>query len=124
MDEGHAGALRQEASGFAEEMGDKHGNKPLFLQCDITDIPTLKAAIDQVATAHGPIRVLVNNAANDQRHTTGEVDESFWDRAPAINLKAYFFACQAVIEGLRREERKKLSSDGRDKTALVLHAGA
>ena len=51
--------------------------------------------------AHGPITVLVNNAANDKRHTTEEVDEAFWDWSQAINLKSYFFACQAVVGGMR-----------------------
>ena len=43
----------------------------------------------------------MNNAANDQRHTTEDVTEAYWDRSQAINLKAYFFACQAVMAGMR-----------------------
>jgi NAD(P)-dependent dehydrogenase (short-subunit alcohol dehydrogenase family) len=49
------------------------------------------------------VTVLVNNAANDKRHKTHDVTEEFWDWAQAINLKAYFFACQAVVEGMRAE---------------------
>ena len=41
---------------------------PLFMPCDITDIAALQAAMAQAAAAHGPITVLVNNAANDPRH--------------------------------------------------------
>jgi len=92
---------RSDASGFCDEMEAKHGVRPLFLQCDITDIPALQAAIGQAAEAHGPITALVNNAANDKRHTTEEVTEEFWDWSQAINLKAYFFACQAVAPGMR-----------------------
>ncbi len=92
---------RSDASEFADEMEQKHGVRPLFLQCDITDIPRLKASIAQATEAHGPVTVLVNNAANDQRHATDEVDEAFWDWSQSINLKAYFFACQAVIAGMR-----------------------
>lgn len=88
---------RSDASGFADEMAAKHGRKPLFIQGDITHIATLRAAIDTAATAHGPITALVNNAANDERHSTEEVTEDYWDQMIAINLKAYFFACQAVI---------------------------
>jgi len=43
---------------------------------------------------------MVNNAANDERHVVGEVREDFWDWSQAINLKAYFFACQAVAKGM------------------------
>lgn len=93
---------RSDASGFAEEIGDRHGNRPLFLQCDITDAPLLKQRINEAAEAHGDVQVLVNNAANDQRHKTLEVDEEFWDWSQAVNLKAYFFACQAAIAGMQR----------------------
>ncbi len=92
---------RSDATGFADEMEEKHGVRPLFLQCDITDISKLKQSISHAGKAHGPVTVLVNNAANDKRHTTEEVDEEFWDWSQAVNLKAYFFACQAVIEGMR-----------------------
>jgi len=92
---------RSDASGFVEQMAVATGNTPLFLTCDITDIPALKAAIGQAAEAHGQVTVLVNNAANDQRHDTLEVTEEYWDWCQAINLKSYFFGCQAVIPGMQ-----------------------
>ena len=92
---------RSDSSAFCDEMEAKHGTRPLFIQCDITDIAALKAAIARSADAHGDIEVLVNNAANDKRHEAGEVDEEFYDWMMAINLKAYFFACQAVAEGMK-----------------------
>ncbi|MEJ0058157.1 MAG: SDR family NAD(P)-dependent oxidoreductase [Terricaulis sp.] len=36
---------------------------PLFRRCDVTDIPDLKSAIAETASALGDIQVLVNNAA-------------------------------------------------------------
>ncbi|MEL7216600.1 MAG: SDR family oxidoreductase [Pseudomonadota bacterium] len=92
---------RSDARAFCDQMEQTTGRAPLFLQCDITDTSRLKACIDEAAGAHGPIDVLVNNAANDQRHSTEEVDEAFWDWSQSINLKAYFFACQAVVAGMR-----------------------
>lgn len=92
---------RTDASEFVEKVTEETGNRPLFIQCDITDIPALKAAMEASAQAHGPIRVLVNNAANDKRHTTAEVTEDFFDWMLAINLKAYFFACQAAAPGMK-----------------------
>lgn len=92
---------RSDASEFVEEMEQKTGNRPFFIQCDITDIPALQDAIAKSADQNGPITVLVNNAANDKRHTAEEVTEEFWDWSMAINLKAYFFACQAVVGGMR-----------------------
>ncbi|KZM52019.1 SDR family oxidoreductase [Labrenzia sp. OB1] len=92
---------RSDASAFCDEMQEKHGQRPLFLPCDITDIAALKRAMTEAAEAQGAITVLVNNAANDKRHKTEEVDEAFWDWSQAINLKSYFFACQQVIAGMR-----------------------
>lgn len=92
---------RSDATAFVDRMEAETGNRPLFIQCDITDIAALQSAIEQSAEAHGPIGVLVNNAANDQRHSTEEVTEEFWDWMQAINLKAYFFACQAVVKGMK-----------------------
>jgi len=88
---------RSDASAFVDEMEAETGNRPLFIQGDITDIDALRAALETAKAAHGPISALVNNAANDQRHTTAEVTEEDWDRYIAINLKAYFFAAQAVL---------------------------
>lgn len=92
---------RSNAAAFCDGMEKKTGKRPLFIPCDITDTAALRAAADQAAVAHGAVRVLVNNAANDKRHKTLETDERFWDWAMAINLKAYFFAAQAVIPGMQ-----------------------
>ena len=92
---------RSDASEFAADMAAKHGHAPQFIACDITDTAALKAAVKQAADAHGPVTVLVNNAANDKRHATLEVDEAFWDASQAINLKSYFFGCQAVLPGMQ-----------------------
>lgn len=92
---------RSDASAFAARMGEETGTTPLFIPCDITDTPALRAAIAQAAEAHGPVTALVNNAANDARHATLDVDEAFWERMMAVNLKAYFFAAQAVIPGMK-----------------------
>lgn len=92
---------RSDASAFCDEMEKRHGRRPLFLQCDITDVARLRATIEKANEAHGPVTALINNAADDRRHVTEEVSEEFWDKAQAINLKAYFFACQAVIPAMR-----------------------
>jgi NAD(P)-dependent dehydrogenase (short-subunit alcohol dehydrogenase family) len=92
---------RSDGTGFCDAMQAATGRRPLFLACDVTDIPALKAAIARAAEVQGPITVLVNNAANDQRHDTLELTEAFFDWSIAINLKHYLFAAQAVIPGMR-----------------------
>ena len=93
---------RSDSSAFADQMEEATGNRPLSMICDITDIARLRETITEASEANGPVTVLVNNAANDKRHKTMEVDEAFWDWSQDINLKSYFFGCQAAIEGMRR----------------------
>jgi D-xylose 1-dehydrogenase len=72
-----------------------------FIRCDITDIDALLSAIEQVRRRLGPIGVLVNNAANDERHEIDKVDVAYWDQAFDINLRPQFFAAQAVRAQMR-----------------------
>ncbi|MFA3916255.1 SDR family NAD(P)-dependent oxidoreductase [Ruegeria hyattellae] len=92
---------RSDAGDFMDRMQDKHGRVPLFLQGDITDTDRLLETMRQAADAHGPIRVLVNNAANDKRHSLEEATPDFWDWMQAINLKAYYFACKEAARQMQ-----------------------
>jgi len=76
----------------------------LFVECDLTDIPALKAAIGQVRERLGPVGILINNAANDQRHETLEVTEDYWDGRIAVNLRHQFFAAQAVLPDMMEKK--------------------
>ena len=69
---------------------------PTFVPCDVRDIPALQAAIAEIRSRLGPIRVLVNNAAHDERHTIERVTPEYWDDRFAVNLRHQFFAAQAV----------------------------
>jgi NAD(P)-dependent dehydrogenase (short-subunit alcohol dehydrogenase family) len=69
---------------------------PLFIQCDLRDIDALRRAIDQAGANNGPITVLVNNAARDDRHAFNTVTPEYWDERFAVNLKHQFFAAQAA----------------------------
>jgi NAD(P)-dependent dehydrogenase (short-subunit alcohol dehydrogenase family) len=73
---------------------------PCFLPCDLTDIPALREAVARVTRDLGPIRVLVNNAANDERHAVEQVTPEYWDDRFAVNLKHQFFAAQAVYRDM------------------------
>ena len=75
---------------------------PLFMHCDIRDIPALQAAIARAGREHGPIGTLVNNAANDQRHDWTGVTPDYWDERMAVNLRPMFFAIQAVVPQMKK----------------------
>ena len=70
--------------------------EPLFLHCDLRDVAALRTAVAEVRRRIGPIRVLVNNAAHDERHALEAVTLEYWDDRLAVNLRHQFFAAQAV----------------------------
>jgi NAD(P)-dependent dehydrogenase (short-subunit alcohol dehydrogenase family) len=76
---------------------------PLFRRCDITDIPALQRTMAELAGEIGDFDVVVNNAANDQRHSIGEVTPEYWDERIAINQRPMFFTIQAALEGMKRK---------------------
>src|SRR5215469_18506526 len=59
------------------------GTEVRFEPCDLTDIPALQRSIAAIRKSLGPIQVLVNNAAHDERHATEEVTEALWDNRMA-----------------------------------------
>ena len=52
---------------------------PVFLPCDLRDIAALRTAVGAAREQVGPIRVLVNNAAHDERHAIDRVTPEYWD---------------------------------------------
>ncbi len=72
-----------------------------FAHADLTDIAALRAAVVALRARIGPIAVLVNNAAFDERHATEEVTPQQWDALMAVNLRHQFFAAQAVLPDMK-----------------------
>ncbi|HZF14859.1 MAG TPA: SDR family oxidoreductase [Steroidobacteraceae bacterium] len=71
---------------------------PVFRRCDLTDLAAIAASF----AAIGPVDVLVNNAANDDRHTPGAVTGAYWDNRMSVNLRHQFFCSQAVAPGMKQ----------------------
>ena len=80
----------------AKAIVDDLGDAVRFWPCDVRDIPALQATIATAGRELGPVRVLVNNAARDDRHALEDVTPEFWDDTLAVNLRHHFFAAQAV----------------------------
>ncbi|WP_445500811.1 SDR family NAD(P)-dependent oxidoreductase [Microvirga sp. G4-2] len=72
-----------------------------FEHADLTDIGALRTAVGRVRDALGPIQILINNAAHDERHPTPDVTPEYWDDRIAVNLKHQFFAAQAVLPDMQ-----------------------
>ena len=73
-----------------------------YHRCDVRDIAALRAVLVAIEKEWGPIAVLVNNAARDDRHPLESVTPEYWDDALAVNLRHHFFAAQAVAPGRAR----------------------
>jgi D-xylose 1-dehydrogenase len=86
----------QASEQLVKEIAAEGHPQPLFIACDLRDIGALRAAIEEAGDAHGPITVLVNNAAHDERHRIEDVTVEYWDDRMAVNLRHQFFAAQAV----------------------------
>ncbi len=74
---------------------------PVFFQCDLTDLDALSKVIVQIEQQHGAIEILINNAANDNRHQVQEVTAKYWDDSLAVNLRHQFFCAKAVAPGMK-----------------------
>lgn len=81
---------------LVERLGSAGSRVPLFLEADLGDIPALRQAVERVEAAFGPVTVLVNNAARDDRQDFGAVTAQDWDDNLAVNLRPSFFTAQAV----------------------------
>ena len=70
---------------------------PVFMHVDLLDLDAVAKAFADI----GPVDVLVNNAANDDRHTVDKVTPAYWEQRMGVNLRHQFFCAQAVIPGMR-----------------------
>ena len=75
---------------------------PIFHPVDLRDIDAVQTMIGTVEQQLGGIDILINNAANDDRHTIEDVTPAYWDERMAVNLRHLFFAAQAAAPALKR----------------------
>jgi NAD(P)-dependent dehydrogenase (short-subunit alcohol dehydrogenase family) len=92
---------RPSGTELAASIASRGYGTPLFIECDVRDISTLRAALTGTAERLGPITVLVNNAANDRRRRIEDLSVEEWDDGIAVNVRHHFFATQAVAPMMR-----------------------
>ncbi len=76
------------------------GVMPTFYKCDLTDTPLLEKTLAEVLK-DGPVTILLNNAARDDRHTLSEVTSEFFDKNIGVNLKHMMMCTRAVVPGMK-----------------------
>ena len=90
------------AAALVKKISGKVPSAPAFFRCDLTNIADLRAAINNIEAQFGAIRVLVNNAASDDRHKFAEVTPEYWDERMNVNLRHHYFTIQAVAPGMTK----------------------
>ncbi|HEX8420240.1 MAG TPA: SDR family NAD(P)-dependent oxidoreductase, partial [Sphingomonas sp.] len=84
-------------------LGNGTGHRPIFHRLDLTDLDALGGVFATIIEELGGVDVLVNNAANDDRHTVEEVTPAYWDQRMNVNLRHLFFAAQAVVPTMKAD---------------------
>jgi NAD(P)-dependent dehydrogenase (short-subunit alcohol dehydrogenase family) len=83
-----------------------------FEHCDLADIDALHKAVKAVRKALGPITILVNNAAHDERHALHEITSDYFDDRIRVNLKHHLFTIQAVVGDMKKAKNGSIINMG------------
>ena len=102
----------QAADSLLARLSNQGFEPPWFRSVDVTKVEDLQRAIHDAAEEQGPLQVLVNNAANDQRHAPKDLTPETWRQCMAINLDATFFAAQAAAAVMAPKRRGAIINFG------------
>ena len=102
----------QAADSLLARLSNQGFEPPWFRSVDVTKAEDLQRAIHDAAEELGPLQVLVNNAANDQRHAPQDLTPETWRQCMAINLDATFFAAQAAAAVMAPKRRGAIINFG------------
>ena len=84
------------------------GGNATAIHTDLSSVSEIQKMVALTVEKHGTVHILVNNAGI--MHTTGieDITENEWDSICSVNLKAVFFACQAVIPHFKANRYGKI----------------
>jgi NAD(P)-dependent dehydrogenase (short-subunit alcohol dehydrogenase family) len=94
--------IAEQASRELEESLRGASTPPRFIKCDLTDLDELKAVFARIEEETGGVDILLNNAANDDRHEIEDVTPAYWESRINVNLRHKFFCTQAVLPGMKQ----------------------
>ena len=104
LEQGSKVAFIDKEEDFGQDLVKKlynYNHKALFKKCDLVDIKGLKKTINEIRNELGKFSIVVNNAANDERHNIDDVTPEFWDNRFHINLRHYFFTIQSTYKDMK-----------------------
>ncbi len=98
---GFVDVLDSEGQALADRLAEGARHVPLYRSCDLTDLDQVADCIPALIADLGGVDVLLNNAANDDRHKMEDVTPAFWDERINVNLRHKFFVAQQVVPAMR-----------------------
>jgi NAD(P)-dependent dehydrogenase (short-subunit alcohol dehydrogenase family) len=93
--------IAEDDSRVLEQRLATHDPPPRFFRCDLTNLSAVQQVFERIQQEVGPTDILVNNAANDDRHKIEDVTPAYWDDRIAVNLRHYLFCAQTVVAGMK-----------------------
>jgi len=100
------------AEKLLEEVSSLGFKAPIYRYCDLSNLEEIKSVVDQLILESGPFRVLVNNAASDNRHSPEEITPKYWKNRLDLNLGQQFFCAQAVYESMKQQGKGSIINLG------------
>jgi NAD(P)-dependent dehydrogenase (short-subunit alcohol dehydrogenase family) len=94
--------LESEAEALAAQLCPGARHAPIYRRCDLTDVDSVIQVMGSLNKEMGGVDILVNNAANDDRHVIDDVTPAFWEERMNVNLRHLFFAAQTVVPSMRQ----------------------
>jgi 3-oxoacyl-[acyl-carrier protein] reductase len=89
-------------AGRAEEVARAIGHDAAGFACDVTDVASVTALIENVEKAFGQIDILVNNAGLTRDNILFRLKDEDWDTVLDANLRGAFFAIRAASRGMMK----------------------
>ncbi|WP_431512114.1 SDR family NAD(P)-dependent oxidoreductase [Variovorax sp. DAIF25] len=77
------------------------GEAALALECDVSDAPAVRTAVDRAAQWLGGVDALVNSAGIDALKSLAATSDEEWARVLAVNLTGPMLVCRAALPHLR-----------------------
>jgi NAD(P)-dependent dehydrogenase (short-subunit alcohol dehydrogenase family) len=97
--------LTEQASADTAEAISEAGGRCLSIAADVTQLAQLRAAVEQIEAAFGPLSLAVNSAgiANAASAVAMPLDQ--WQRVYDVDVTGVFLSCQAEAEAMLRHGR-------------------
>ena len=85
-----------------QEKVEQAGSEGYIVQADLSKVEQIDNLVRQSIDRFGKVDILINNAGLEKRASFWDISEEDYDLVLNVNLKAVFFATQAVVKHFRK----------------------